>query len=105
MGASLPVVATRCGGPEDIINNGITGSLVENGSPGAVADSIERLRIDPGARRRLGDAARTRALEHFSLAAQVRAYEQLYTECLLQHRRGWRQRRYWRRPVSMRLDV
>jgi glycosyltransferase involved in cell wall biosynthesis len=90
MAAGLPVVATRCGGPEEIINHAVTGHLVENGSPTSVADSIERLRANPGERRRLGNAARVSVSERFTLDTQVRAYEQLYNDCLLDSRRGWR---------------
>lgn len=82
MATGLPVVATRCGGPEQIIDDGITGILVENGSAEAIAGSIERLRANAGERRRLGDAARAVVSERFTLEAQVQAYESLYEQCL-----------------------
>lgn len=82
MAAGLPVVATRCGGPEQILEDGVTGLLVENGSSEAIASSIERLRASAGERRRLGEAARTSVRERFTLDAQIRAYEELYDDCL-----------------------
>lgn len=82
MATGLPVVATRCGGPEQILENGVTGLLVENGSPEAIASSIERLRTSAGERERLGTAARAAVKERFTLDAQIRAYEKLYEDCL-----------------------
>ena len=82
MAAGLPVVATRCGGPEQILDDGVTGILVENGSAGAIANAIARLRENASERRRLGGAARVAVSERFTLEAQVRAYERLYEECL-----------------------
>jgi glycosyltransferase involved in cell wall biosynthesis len=82
MAAGVPVVATRCGGPEEILTDGCTGLLVENGSPEAVAAGIERLRADKGLREALGRAARHDAESRFTLEAQLRAYDALYEECI-----------------------
>jgi glycosyltransferase involved in cell wall biosynthesis len=87
MAAGLPVVATRCGGPEQILDDGVTGLLVENGSAEAIANAIERLRANADDRRRLGNAARNAVSERFTLEAQARAYERLYEECLEEPRR------------------
>jgi len=87
MAAGLPVVATRCGGPEEIIDDGITGILVENKSPEAITVAIESLRIDPRRRRELGDAARTAVRRRFTIEANLHAYESLYERCLVEHRR------------------
>jgi len=86
MAAGLPVVATRCGGPEEIVDDGITGILVDNGSPEAVAAAIESLRMNPRRRRELGDAARAAVRRRFSLDAHLHAYEALYEKCLVEHR-------------------
>lgn len=83
MSAELPVVATRCGGPEEIIEDGVTGLLVANGSPQAVASSIVRLRADPHERRRMATAARQVVMSRFTLERQVQSYSQLYHQCLI----------------------
>jgi len=88
MASGLPVVATRCGGPEQIVEDGVTGFLVENGSPDAVAQAINRLRNDPNQRSRFGKAARNAVIERYTLEAQVRAYEALYDHVLAPRRRG-----------------
>lgn len=82
MGAGLPVVATRCGGPEMILDDGTTGLLVDVESPEQLADAIARLRADEPQRRRLAAAGREVALRRYTLEEQVRRYESLYDECI-----------------------
>lgn len=82
MAAGLPIVATRCGGPEQILDDGVTGLLVPNESAEAIANSIARLRANLSERRRLGEAARAAVNERFTLEAEVRAYERVYESCL-----------------------
>jgi len=83
MASGLPVVATRCGGPEQILEDGITGLLVENGSAEAVARAVQRLRADKAERQQVADAARGAVLNRYTVEAQVRAYEELYEHVLL----------------------
>ena len=78
MAAGLPTIATRCGGPEEIIRDGEDGLLVENGSPEAVVAALKRLMIDEAYRHRLGTRARQAALTRFSTAAMISAYTALY---------------------------
>jgi glycosyltransferase involved in cell wall biosynthesis len=82
MAAGLPVVSTRCGGPELILNDGKTGLLVENGSAPAIAAAITALRANANERRRLGDAARDAVRRRFTLEAQIEAYDRLYEQVL-----------------------
>ena len=82
MASRLPVVATRCGGPEQILDDGTTGLLVENGSAEAVAGAIETLRRSPSLRLALSSQARAAVVRNYSMEAHVRAYEHLYDSCL-----------------------
>lgn len=82
MAAGLPVVATRCGGPEMILEDGVTGLLVDVESPARLAEGIARLRTDPAERQRLAAAGRAAALGKYTLDEQVRRYELLYDECI-----------------------
>ncbi len=44
MAAGRPVVATRCGGPEEIIDHESLGYLVESGKPSSLAKAIENIK-------------------------------------------------------------
>jgi glycosyltransferase involved in cell wall biosynthesis len=79
MACGAPVVATRCGGPEQIINERC-GILVPVGNPGELAEAIYRLTLDGELRQRLAAAGRQRAVEEFSLGRMLSHYEDLLSE-------------------------
>ena len=60
MAAALPVVACRSGGPLEIVEDGVTGLLVEPRSPAALAAALIDLAADPTRRLRMGEAGRRR---------------------------------------------
>ena len=64
--AGLPVAATKCGGPEDIIDHEKTGLLVEIENPDQMAQNIALLLDDPKLREKLGKAGRNKIEEKFS---------------------------------------
>lgn len=64
--AGVPVIATRCGGPEEIVIDGETGFLVERGDIHAMADRMSRLLDDPDLARRLGLAGAAFSAHAFS---------------------------------------
>jgi glycosyltransferase involved in cell wall biosynthesis len=95
MAAGLPVVATRVGAIADLVEDGVSGMLVDRselagdhagqraadrpaqraadravdrGIASAVADALERLLRDPVLRERMGRAGRARFLERFTAA-------------------------------------
>lgn len=82
MAAGKPVVATRVGGIVDAVVDGQTGFLVAPGTPSAVATAIERLLIEPGLRRQLGEAAARRARARFHADQVLPALESLYLRLL-----------------------
>tara|TARA_R110000868_G_scaffold176323_2_gene413920 strand:- start:2524 stop:3669 length:1146 start_codon:yes stop_codon:yes gene_type:complete len=57
----LPSIATRSGGIPEAVEDGITGLLVPERDPAALADAIARLVEDPQMRARMGMAARAKA--------------------------------------------
>ena len=59
-----PVVATRVGGVEDVVVDGVTGWLVDRDDEAAFAERIGRLVEDPGMRARMGEAAMARSHAH-----------------------------------------
>lgn len=76
MAQGVPVVATRSGGPEEIIEDGKSGFLVDVGDAEAIAERMARLLSDPALAAAFGAAGRLRAHEHFDvqrMAANVQA--------------------------------
>ncbi len=69
------VIATNHGGTVELIENGVTGMLVEPGEPKDLAAAIELLLNDPVLRAKIGEAAGIYAKQNFGLAghgAQMR---------------------------------
>lgn len=85
MASGLPVIATRSGGPEEIIEDGISGLLVPTDDPEALAGAISRVIRDPGLARDLGSRARHRACDRYSIGAMVQRYESLLEEVVSEH--------------------
>jgi glycosyltransferase involved in cell wall biosynthesis len=77
--AGLPVVSTRVGGVEEVVEAGETALLVPPGSAGAAASAVLELLLDPERRLRMGAAGRLRARERFDAVQMARGYEALYT--------------------------
>lgn len=91
MAVGLPVVATRCGGPEEIVEDGVSGLLVPPQDSPALAAALRRVLGDPAAASVLGASAATRA-RAFSLEATARGMEEIYRELLAAPREGREQR-------------
>lgn len=68
MASGVPVVSTRCGGPEDYVLPGKTGLLVDT-SVSALADALAEIVTNRELRNDLGKNARTLMTETFSPAA------------------------------------
>ena len=82
MATGLPVIATEVGGNPDLVQPGVTGSLVPAADPEALAATLASYVSDPERCQREGQAARARAECDFSLAAMVRGYLQVYDKAL-----------------------
>jgi glycosyltransferase involved in cell wall biosynthesis len=68
---AVPAVATAVGGNPELVADGRTGLIVPPGDSRALAGALERLLREPALARRLGEAARRRAKEQFSVVQQV----------------------------------
>lgn len=82
MATGLPVVATRCGGPEEILADPGHGDLVENGDPEALAEALLALLEAPERRSAIGRRAREHVLSTYSMTAMVDSYAGLYASLL-----------------------
>jgi glycosyltransferase involved in cell wall biosynthesis len=74
MACGLPVVATRSGGPETIVENGETGLLVDVQDPEALARALIRMIRESGYRDQLALRGRQSVLERFNIQHTVGAY-------------------------------
>jgi len=79
MAAGCAVVATRVGGTPELVEDGVSGLLVERGQPAALANAIARLLQEPALREAFGAAARRRVAGRFaadrSVSELLAAYE------------------------------
>lgn len=82
MACGCAIVASRVGGVPEMIEDGRSGLLFDRTAPGALTKALARLAENPGLRRSLGEEARRRSEERFSLAAVVHQHERLYRTIL-----------------------
>jgi glycosyltransferase involved in cell wall biosynthesis len=78
MAASLPCVATRVSGSEDLIQHGVNGLLVEPEDYLALAQALLDLLDDPALSRKYGYAARATVEKHYTLEHIMDTYIDLY---------------------------
>jgi glycosyltransferase involved in cell wall biosynthesis len=69
-----PVIATRSGGPQDIVADGETGFLIETGDSGALADRMLRMLAEPDTAAQMGAAARRRFERDYAPEAVMPQY-------------------------------
>lgn len=82
MALSKPVVATRAGGPLEIVEDEVTGLLVTPKDPSAMAGAIVRLLGDRELRERMGRRGRERYLAHFTADRMAAATAAVYRKVL-----------------------
>lgn len=82
MATGLPVIATKVGGNPELVEEGVTGTLVPPSDPEATAQSMLTYLAEPDLLARQSAAARRRIEEKFSLESMVRAYMKVYDEQL-----------------------
>ncbi len=79
MGAGLPVILTRTGGTDELVEEGVNGLTFEWADVPALAGHIRRLAADRALARQMGAASRTRALE-FDWNAIADRYLELFEQ-------------------------
>lgn len=73
-----PVVAFASGGLIDVVEHGVTGLLVEQRDPAALAAAVGSLLARPDRGASLGRAGRERALSQFAPQVAARRYLDIY---------------------------
>lgn len=81
MERGCPVIATRSGGTAEIIEDGISGYLVEKEATQEIAERILMLAVDRDLIAHFAEAGRERVVTSFNRETQVRAFENLLTQC------------------------
>jgi glycosyltransferase involved in cell wall biosynthesis len=82
MAAGLPVVSTRAGGTPEVVEDGVTGLLVEPGSAAGLSQAMSQLAGDADVRRSMGEAGRARARAEFSEERMLQRTAAVYREVL-----------------------
>ncbi len=82
MAASKPVVATAHGGPLEMIEDGVSGYLVEPGNPTALANGVELVLRDPSRAQTMGREAKDRAFRLFHVNRYVADMQAVYKTAL-----------------------
>jgi glycosyltransferase involved in cell wall biosynthesis len=80
MAASKAIVATRVGENPHVIEDGVDGLLVDAKDIDGMTAALARLIGDDGLRRRLGEAARRKVEDRFTVQHMTSAYEAVYLD-------------------------
>lgn len=80
--ASLPVIASNSGANPEIIDNTVTGLLYSPGDLIDLADKMAQLLNSDSQRRKLGQAGREKALERFSVSANIDCIHRVITKAI-----------------------
>lgn len=78
MACETAVVASATGGIVEVVDDGVTGLLVEPANPGAMAAAVNELVRDPRRAAQMGRAGRQRAIDHFAWDVIGRQTAELY---------------------------
>ncbi len=81
-GHALPVISSRLGAIPEVVEDGVTGLLVDAGDSAALLAAMRRLAGEPALRRDMGLAARERFLRYFARHVFQGALRSLYDEAL-----------------------
>jgi mannosyltransferase len=78
MSSGAALVAARAGAAEFVVEDGVTGVLTPPGDADALVAALEPLMRDPASAAAMGERARARVLEKFSLDAEAKAIAAVY---------------------------
>jgi glycosyltransferase involved in cell wall biosynthesis len=78
MAYGKPIVATRVGGIPELVNDNVSGFLVNRGDSVAAAEKLNLLASDAGLRRKLGERGRQIIEDKFDLKRNVAQLIDLY---------------------------
>lgn len=82
MAAGLPVVATAVGGSPELVEDGVTGSLVLPGAPSSLADALAEMLTRERIARQMGETGRKVIARRFSVERMVSRHDAVYRRVL-----------------------
>lgn len=86
MACELPVVATPCPGPKEVIDNAVTGVVLKDWNHEELADELIKLVENPALREQYGKAGREKVLREYDWSKNVETliniYHQVARKCL-----------------------
>ena len=74
----VPVISSDCGGPNEIIDNGITGQIVPNGNVGALTNAMDYVLSDTDIRKAFSKESKVHVREKFSEENTTRRLLEIY---------------------------
>jgi N-acetyl-alpha-D-glucosaminyl L-malate synthase BshA len=78
MACETPVVGARAGGLPEVVEDGVSGYLLDIGDDRAMTEAAVGLLLDPARRKEMGHAGRRRVIERFAPESIVPQYELMY---------------------------
>ncbi len=85
MAMQKPVIASKLGGPLEIISDGVDGLLVEPGNPRILASAISMLLQDQKRAREIGINARKKVVKRFDLKGYASSLDRIFKEALKEY--------------------
>ena len=85
----LPVIATRTGGLGSVVDDGVTGFLLDEATPARISELILSLEQDDELRSNMGFAARRRAEQFYGVRANVRRALAILRTAAVGQTSGW----------------
>lgn len=78
MACELPVVATPCPGPKEVIDNGVTGVVLKDWNHEELAEELIKLVENPALREKYGKAGREKVLREYDWSKNVETLINVY---------------------------
>lgn len=78
MACELPVVATPCPGPKEVIENKVTGIVLKDWNPNELAEELIKLVENPALREQYGKAGREKVLREYDWSKNVETLINIY---------------------------
>ena len=85
MATGTALIATKAGGPLEIIKDGITGLLIPMKSASSIRDAIQKLLESDELRKTISTNAYKDVAERFSIAQHVKKVQTMYADILENH--------------------